>query len=711
MTDTLIKLRRSAVPGKTPTDAQMQLGEVAINTYDGKMFFKQSSTSNSILQVATTNLNLSQFAVTTSSQLASIITDETGTGSLVFASSPSLISPIISGNTSFDSGTFFIDSLNDRVGVGITAPTEKLHVSGNIRITGGIVDSAGTKGSAGQVLTTNGTTAYWAASSGGGGGSTNLSATANSSTITILSDTGTDVVIEGANTTVAGIMTAEYQILKGHKLFANTVSIGTTTFLGNTLTVGGKLFSRDMFTLYKTGTTTSEAGIAKMWVDGTGLTIGITGALGNTGQGTSIPVSYAYKIMGGAASYGGDEGTATGHRWNVGAIEAMRLDSTGRLGLQTTNPQEVLHANGNIYATGSVGIGGVVPSNNKLFVSDTTSANSTIDQYGIYNTLSVTSATASVSPRNFISSFNDSSYSVQQNTSVTPVLFGSYNTARIISGSNTSIGPMAYGSYNLATNQSTTSYNMVTGLVGSLNQIYLTGANSMVGTAYATYSDVSSVTGSKIGTSYMFFGSSNIKAGTINNNYGLYISNSAINYVAGGMQVGGTAGTGSTSYGLGVGVVAPGIGQIATSSHINIGGGIYANNSLGISGQVLTSTGTDIVWTTPVTSATNLTDTANSSTVTILSDTGTDAVVIGANSTTAGIMTAVSQTFGGQKTFSGETTFAGAAKAATGIIENSATIASNYTISTGYNAMSSGPITINSGVSVTVPTGSSWTII
>jgi len=180
MTDTLIKLRRSAVPGKTPTDAQMQLGEVAINTYDGKMFFKQSSTSNSILQVATTNLNLGQFAVTTSAQLASIITDETGTGSLVFASSPSLISPIISGNTSFDSGTFFIDSLNDRVGVGITTPTEKLHVSGNIRITGGIVDSAGTKGSAGQVLTTNGTTAYWAASSGGGGSGTIVATAAQS---------------------------------------------------------------------------------------------------------------------------------------------------------------------------------------------------------------------------------------------------------------------------------------------------------------------------------------------------------------------------------------------------------------------------------------------------------------------------------------------------------------------------------------------------
>jgi len=175
--------------------------------------------------------------------------------------------------------TRMLVSSNGNIGINNTLPNEKLDIIGNIRITGGI-SANGSLGTSGQVLTSTGTGIVWSTVSGGGGGSTNLSTTANSSTITILSDTGTDVTITEANTTTAGIMTAEYQILKGHKLFANTVSIGTTTFLGNTLTVGGKLFSRDMFTLYKTGTTTSEAGIAKMWVDGTGLTIGITGALG-----------------------------------------------------------------------------------------------------------------------------------------------------------------------------------------------------------------------------------------------------------------------------------------------------------------------------------------------------------------------------------------------------------------------------------------------
>ena len=48
---------------------------------------------------------------------------------------------------------------------------------------------------------------------------------------------------------------------------------------------------------------------------------------------------------------------------------------------------------------------------------------------------------------------------------------------------------------------------------------------------------------------------------------------------------------------------------------------------------------------------------------------------------------------------------------ALGLYENSATISANYTIGTGNNAMSAGPITVNTGVTVTVPTGSTWTIV
>jgi hypothetical protein len=43
--------------------------------------------------------------------------------------------------------------------------------------------------------------------------------------------------------------------------------------------------------------------------------------------------------------------------------------------------------------------------------------------------------------------------------------------------------------------------------------------------------------------------------------------------------------------------------------------------------------------------------------------------------------------------------------------ENGQTVTNNYTITNGKNAMSAGPITINSGVSVTIGDGEVWTIV
>jgi hypothetical protein len=43
--------------------------------------------------------------------------------------------------------------------------------------------------------------------------------------------------------------------------------------------------------------------------------------------------------------------------------------------------------------------------------------------------------------------------------------------------------------------------------------------------------------------------------------------------------------------------------------------------------------------------------------------------------------------------------------------ENGQAVTSNYTITTNKNAMSAGPITINSGITVTIPSGSNWAIV
>jgi hypothetical protein len=44
-------------------------------------------------------------------------------------------------------------------------------------------------------------------------------------------------------------------------------------------------------------------------------------------------------------------------------------------------------------------------------------------------------------------------------------------------------------------------------------------------------------------------------------------------------------------------------------------------------------------------------------------------------------------------------------------ISTANTVSTSYTLTTGYNYMSVGPITVNSGVSVTVPTGVTWVVV
>jgi len=78
-----IELKRSAVPGKIPTTSSLELGELALNTYDGRAFLKQQQGSvQTIVELATTagsgsNVDTASFATyaaTSSLPLLGIIT-------------------------------------------------------------------------------------------------------------------------------------------------------------------------------------------------------------------------------------------------------------------------------------------------------------------------------------------------------------------------------------------------------------------------------------------------------------------------------------------------------------------------------------------------------------------------------------------------------------------------------------------------------------
>ena len=94
MADPIIKLKRSAVYGKIPTADQLPLGEVALNTYDGYLYASKN------VGIGTTVIAINPFRV--------------GTGTDSY-------------NTFFTAGN---------VGLGLTNPTERLHVSGNVIVTG-----------------------------------------------------------------------------------------------------------------------------------------------------------------------------------------------------------------------------------------------------------------------------------------------------------------------------------------------------------------------------------------------------------------------------------------------------------------------------------------------------------------------------------------------------------------------------------------------
>jgi len=83
----------------------------------------------------------------------------------------------VSGIPSIDvdaNGTINFGSYGGNIGVGVTNPTQKLHVQGNVRITGAVYDNNNLPGTSGQVLKSTGAGVTWVSGSGSGIDADNL---------------------------------------------------------------------------------------------------------------------------------------------------------------------------------------------------------------------------------------------------------------------------------------------------------------------------------------------------------------------------------------------------------------------------------------------------------------------------------------------------------------------------------------------------------
>jgi hypothetical protein len=127
-----------------------------------------------------------------------------------------------------------------------------------------------------------------------------------------------------------------------------------------------------------------------------------------------------------------------------------------------------------------------------------------------------------------------------------------------------------------------------------------------------------------------------------------------------------------------------------------------ALTAAGTAGQVLTSNGASAPsWSTPAGGVTLANDTASSSNLYPTFAAATSGSVSTIYTGNAKLL---------YKPSTGELQST-ALVASNGIVVNSSIIAENYTIGTNFNAMSAGPVTINSGIVVTVSSGSVWVVV
>ena len=147
----LVKLKRTAVEGRKPTTSNIALGELAINTFDGKIYFEKDNGSPTILEVATEQ---SYYFYTSSldSRYVNLTGNESIAGNKTFSNNV-----IITGDLSVEGTTTTIDSTTLNIGDN----TLELNYGGS-QTTGGLLVKDATGGStiSGSLLWDS-TNDYW----------------------------------------------------------------------------------------------------------------------------------------------------------------------------------------------------------------------------------------------------------------------------------------------------------------------------------------------------------------------------------------------------------------------------------------------------------------------------------------------------------------------------------------------------------------------
>lgn len=208
----IVKIKRSSVEGKNPATSDLELGELALNTYDGNLFFKKSPNGTDALVIAATvagtqtltNKTLTSPTINNGTlQLASGILklpastspDQTEEGQIVWNSSSDLLTVGTGAGRKTMVDTNSSQTLTNKT---LTSPSLS-----NISLTGSITAGGGT-GTSGQVLTSTGSGVQWTTVEGGGGSSYTLPAATDTTLGGIKIGSGLSIDVDGIVTGFSG---------------------------------------------------------------------------------------------------------------------------------------------------------------------------------------------------------------------------------------------------------------------------------------------------------------------------------------------------------------------------------------------------------------------------------------------------------------------------------------------------------------------------
>lgn len=453
----------------------------------------------------------------------------------------------IAGNVNIDSGTFYVDAVNNRVGVNNTAPTLALQVTGAANVTG------------------------------------------NATIGSILSVAG-NAAITG-NTTITGIAT-----------FSNTTShVGAATFSNTTAHTGAATFSN---TLSATGAVTFSNTSTHTGAATFSNTFNLTGAatLSNTLTVTGLTTLNGGLSVTGALSFSGALGagntTITGYANATGNLNANGLNIA--LGNITANSTTLIVGN---TTSGAIGIGNSTPTTFALNVNKAYTGDN--DWGGNWNIVHNTNVAHSVA--RYVVGGYDQAFNNSQNRNSAGANLNSAHYASIGQFFNASVvganarTTTAYGGYfgvynqagGTAANTIDTAHGTIslvnTGTSGTINTAFgaktlITGTSTgNIGNAHGVYTSIEPSASMTINNGYLMYGAYPTNATRVTTRYGVYMTGESLNYMSGALQVIGAVNT-STSFT--VGAIATTNGASMNTSFIMIG-----NNTVN---TVITSTSSKV---------------------------------------------------------------------------------------------------------------------